>query len=501
MADGAESHDVVVIGAGFGGLASALRLAELGARVCVLEQLDYPGGCASTFSRGGHRYEAGATLFSGFGPGQLFERWIRTHRMPVKVGFIDPLLEFRSPGFQLQVPRDRDAFVERFAGMPEAPAAQLRAFFAHQAAVAEAVWGLLDAPELLPPFGLRALITHLRRLPAYLPVLGCAGRSLASVMRRFGVDRFEPLRTFADALCQITVQCSAEQAEAPFALGTMDYYFRGTGHVEGGIGVLAEAMVEAIRGLGGQVRLTDRAKRLERTPSGWRIESRRGAHEAPAVLANLVPRAVEKLVGVPVPRLARRARAVADGWGAVMLYLVAEAPPEARSEAHHLEIVPDPGRPFVEGHHVFCSVSAASELDRAPPGHRTLTVSTHVPLERLRTEGDPGRYVAEVQDRMRRALADWAPEWWRGVKTELTASPRTFARFTGRPEGAVGGVPRRCGLAGYLDLRPVEPLPGLHLVGDSVFPGQSTLATALGGVKVAERVAKRLERRGTGRSR
>jgi len=30
--------------------------------------------------------------------------------------------------------------------------------------------------------------------------------------------------------------------------------------------------------------------------------------------------------------------------------------------------------------------------------------------------------------------------------------------------------------------------PGLWMVGDSVFPGQSTLATALGGVKVAGRV-------------
>jgi hypothetical protein len=29
-------------------------------------------------------------------------------------------------------------------------------------------------------------------------------------------------------------------------------------------------------------------------------------------------------------------------------------------------------------------------------------------------------------------------------------------------------------------------LPGLWMVGDSVFPGQSTLATAIGGKKVAE---------------
>jgi phytoene dehydrogenase-like protein len=32
--------------------------------------------------------------------------------------------------------------------------------------------------------------------------------------------------------------------------------------------------------------------------------------------------------------------------------------------------------------------------------------------------------------------------------------------------------------------------PGLWMVGDSVFPGQSTLATAIGGAKVASLVMK-----------
>ena len=50
--------DALVIGAGFGGLGAALRLAEGGARVALCETLKYPGGCASTFERGGHRYGA-----------------------------------------------------------------------------------------------------------------------------------------------------------------------------------------------------------------------------------------------------------------------------------------------------------------------------------------------------------------------------------------------------------------------------------------------------------
>jgi phytoene dehydrogenase-like protein len=52
-------HDVLVIGAGFGGLGTALTLGQGGAKVLVCEALRYPGGCASTFSRGGFRFDAG----------------------------------------------------------------------------------------------------------------------------------------------------------------------------------------------------------------------------------------------------------------------------------------------------------------------------------------------------------------------------------------------------------------------------------------------------------
>lgn len=180
-----------------------------------------------------------------------------------------------------------------------------------------------------------------------------------------------------------------------------------------------------------------------------------------------------------------------------MLYLVADPPPEAGPDAHHLEVVSDPEALFIEGNHLFCSISGALDRGRAPDGQRTLTVSTHVPMRTLL--GLPldqrGNYIAGVQARMRSGLAALAPEWWSRVRFDMSASPRTFERFTGRPDGYVGGIPRRRGLHHYLDLAPPTPLPGLHLVGDSGFPGQSTLATALGGIKAAERVLGRRSER------
>ncbi len=63
----------VVIGAGFGGLAAALRLSFKGYRVQVHEKLDAAGGRASVFKQDGHTFDAGPTIITA--PFLLKELW------------------------------------------------------------------------------------------------------------------------------------------------------------------------------------------------------------------------------------------------------------------------------------------------------------------------------------------------------------------------------------------------------------------------------------------
>jgi phytoene dehydrogenase-like protein len=460
--------------------------------VLLLEALTYPGGCASTFTHHGWRFETGATLFAGFGEGQLMRRWIDEHRLPVAVDTLDPAIRFRMPGVALDVGADRGAVLAQLSALPGAPRAGLRGFFAEQEAVADALWPLFAEPALLPPFTARALSRHLARAGAYLPLVRLVGRPVLDVLRRHGVADFLPLRIWLDALCQITVQTGVAEAEAPFALAAADYCFRGAGHVHGGIGRLAQAVADAVAAGGGTVRFACRAARAEAIPGGWRVHTREGAVTAANVVCNLLPQGVQGLVDGATPRLDTLAARVETGWGAAMLYLGLRPGADLPAPPHHVEIVVDPAEPLVEGNHLFVSVSGADEADRGPePGCRSVTVSTHVaaaPLRALLPAERAARLTA-VQARMRAGIAAFLPELHAAVAYEATASPRTWARFTRRAEGLVGGVPRRAGLHNYRDLTPEPVRPGLWMVGDSVFPGQSTLAVALGGVKVAERIA------------
>jgi phytoene desaturase len=54
---------VLVIGAGLGGIAAAAHLARRGLHVTVLEKNSHPGGRCDHFSRGGHHFDTGPTLF------------------------------------------------------------------------------------------------------------------------------------------------------------------------------------------------------------------------------------------------------------------------------------------------------------------------------------------------------------------------------------------------------------------------------------------------------
>ncbi len=54
----------VVIGAGFGGLAAAIRLGARGYRVTVVEKLEQAGGRASVFKQDGYTFDAGPTIIT-----------------------------------------------------------------------------------------------------------------------------------------------------------------------------------------------------------------------------------------------------------------------------------------------------------------------------------------------------------------------------------------------------------------------------------------------------
>jgi phytoene dehydrogenase-like protein len=153
-------------------------------------------------------------------------------------------------------------------------------------------------------------------------------------------------------------------------------------------------------------------------------------------------------------------------------------------QLHHQIVV---RRPFGEGNTVFASFSPAWDAGRAPMGHRAVTLSTHTKLEGWQQLYDQDRPAytarkAKLTEKVIRAAEIALPGMREAACLILPGTPVTFQHFTRRKWGWVGGFPQ----TNLLRALPPRLGPNMWLVGDSIFPGQSTAAVALGGLRVAE---------------
>ena len=76
------------------------------------------------------------------------------------------------------------------------------------------------------------------------------------------------------------------------------------------------------------------------------------------------------------------------------------------------------------------------------------------------------------------------PKLRRYIQLSLPGTPLTFERYTGRVNGMVGGFPQTSVWSSWLP----KIDRNLWLVGDSIFPGQSTAGVTLGALRVAREV-------------
>jgi C-3',4' desaturase CrtD len=490
---------VVVIGAGLGGLTTAAVLVRAGMDVTVLEAQVYPGGCASTFLHQGFRFEAGATLAGGFHPGGPMDRvkeatgiaaW---HGRPTDL----PMCVHLPDGTEIPCWGDE----RRWDARQEAFGAESEDFWRWQERTADAFWRLaLRLPPWPPqsPAEYAGLINH--GLAWYSQDLS------GKVQPGWLADAFRPvaarlkgasgrLRMFVDAQLLISAQVESSAANALYGAAALDLPRRGVVHLPGGIGSLALQLVEAIRRQGSQVIYRQAASRIvvERgRPVA--VETARGeTFPADLVIANLTPWSVRELLGEKAPeRLKRLAPDPNGGWGAFVVYAGMDGRAVPEDFPLHHQIVA--GRPLGEGNSVFLSLSPAWDGSRAPEGKRALTLSTHTALEPWWALHDhdlqayekrKAAYTEKVLAVAGRAL----PGLREAASLVLPGTPVTFRRFTRRSRGWVGGFPQTSLLSAWGP----RLAPGLWLAGDSVFPGQSTAAVALGGLRIARAILNEME--------
>ena len=485
---------IVVVGAGIGGLTTAALLARAGLDVTVLEAHVYPGGCAGTFYHKQYRFDAGATLAGGFYPGgpmDLVAKAVGIDEWPAHAAESAMAVHLPGGSAVTRYGDDRrwDEYTRSFG--PES-----RTFWRWQERTADALWDLALRTPPWPPQSVgeaRDLVADgLGWLSAH-PLDRLNPSLLADALRPVAAhldDASPALRQFVDAQLLIAAQATSAHANALYGASALDLPRRGVVHLAGGIGTIAETLAQAVRAHGGKVLHRQEVTRIVvehgRTVA---VETKRGGtFPADLVVANLPPWNLASLLGDAAPsKLRALPEQPEDGWGAFMVYVgldTSTLPPDG--VLHHQVVVREP---LAEGNSVFLSLSPAWDAGRAPAGKRALTISTHTALKpwwQLR-RWDPQRYEQRKQyyvERMLRAAEVAVPHLREAAALVMPGTPVTFQRFTRRAWGWVGGFPQTNLLRAWAP----RLLPDVWMVGDSIFPGQSTAAVALGGMRVARSI-------------
>ena len=484
------SPHTIVIGAGIGGLTAAALLLRAGQRVTVLEAHVYPGGSAGTFYHKGYRFDAGATLAGGFSPGGPHARLAELLGLAWPVTPVDPAWVVHLPdGRAVTQWADPAAWqAERRRAFPDA-----EPFWQRQERLADISWDISARPFPWPPRSLADLLTLAAALrPRTLGALPYLTRTVSDL-----VDSRDPLfRAFLDAQLLISAQTTADRAGALYGSAALDLPRRGVNHVRGGIGALARTLVEWIRANGGEVHYRQRVERIEvERERAAVVHTRKGlSRRAEVVLANVTPWALRDLLGPDAPpRLLRDVGKLRPTWGAFTLYLGLDAAALPPGLADHHQVIVDATQPLGEGNSVFVSLSPADDAERAPAGMRAATLSTHTsvaPWWGLRDGSHEAAYRArrdEYAERLLAAAEQAVPGLRSAVRLCLPGTPVTFQTYTRRPWGMVGGFAQTSLFAAR---GPQTGIDNLWLVGDSVFPGQSTAGVTLGAMRVAAEVLR-----------
>ena len=121
--------NILVIGAGIGGLTAAALLAKNGDRVTLLEASSELGGCAGKFKRQKYLIPAGATLGMGLESGGIHERVFRFLGKPLPLQPLETVMEMIHPDHSFVFLKDRKQHVHNITSHFPGYESKIRAFY------------------------------------------------------------------------------------------------------------------------------------------------------------------------------------------------------------------------------------------------------------------------------------------------------------------------------------------------------------------------------------
>ena len=487
--------DVIVIGAGVGGLVTASQLAAKGAKVLVLERYLIPGGSGGSFKREGYTFDVGASMIFGFGEKghtNLLTRALADVGQHCDT-IPDPAqLEYHLPGgLNVAVDRDYEQFLADLSALFPHEAKGIRAFY-------DTCWQVFRCLDAMPLLSLED--------PAYLAKvffkapLACLGLArwlpvnVGDVARQHISD--PALLKFIDMECFCWSVMPADLTPMINAgMVFSDRHAGGINYPKGGVGVIAAKLVAGLESQGGAIRYKARVTQVllenntavgVKLASGEELRARRVVSNA--TRWDTFGALVDAAHTPKAETTWRRRYKPSPSFLSLHLGIDAQIVPQGH-HCHHLLLERWEEMEAEQGV-VFVSMPSLLDPELAPAGRHIVHAFTPSSMEHWQGL-TPAAYRAKKQadaDRLIGRLEAILPGLSGAIRHREVGTPRSHRRFLGRMGGSYGPIPA-------LRLPGLLPMPfnrtgisGLYAVGDSCFPGQGLNAVAFSGFACAHRI-------------
>ncbi len=493
---GNNKSRVVVIGAGIGGLTTGALLARRGYRVLILDQALVPGGCASTFKRQGFTFDVGATQVAGLEPGGIHYRIFKELDVEIPPAtYCDPGCAVYLPGevAPINVWRDPQKWqIERQFQFPGS-----EPFWKLLAKLFEVSWEFQSRDPVLPPrnlWDLWQLVSAVR--PNTMITLPFTLLTVGDALRLYGLGNDRRLRTFLDLQLKLYSQVSAEETAllyAATALGVSQAP-QGLYHLQGSMQVLSDRLVLALQKYGGKLLMRHTVEGINVENSGASsvvIRNQKTGEVwtelANHIVANVTAQNLVQLLGQVPIGYQQRVDKLPPASGAFVVYLGVDQSAIPSNCPPHLQFLYDYDGVIGENNSLFVSVSKLGD-GRAPAGKATIIASsftnTGIWWQCENYEELKQQYTEEAIARLSQYF-HLTPETIVYIEA---ATPRSFARFTARDRGIVGGIGQRVSTFGPFGFANRTPIKRLWLVGDSTHPGEGTAGVSYSALTVVRQI-------------
>jgi phytoene dehydrogenase-like protein len=505
--------DVIVVGAGLGGLVLGALLAKRGRKITVLEQHNIPGGCATIFRRKSFRFEVGLHAMDGLdevdAKVQLFQELDLLNKVPfVHVPrtefyrFKHDCLDITIPGTvagAVQVlssifPREKKRIVEFFKTITTIRRDLNKLFLLEK-------WKLYGSMMVLPFL--------------YPKLVQYRNTTVGDFLDAMFDDEMLKLVLVANILYYH--DDPRKLSLFWYCLSQGSFISGGVHFIKGGSQVLANYLASYIREHGGEVLLSHRVDeilvdhgcavgvRYTKTRGHMRPE---GMRKARIVVANAaLPVVVNELIkGPELAPYRAKINGLQKSCSFLSLYLGLKMPPKALGNQTYSTIIP--------GESVACFDDLArefrttdwckkgfefvdySQVDHglAPPGKSVSVISLVDYI--WNWDALPEQQYKAQKDQVAHVLIDKLETLVPGIKESIelyeVGTPRTIVRYTKNPEGCIYGFHQNVDQS--IAFRPghTSPIKNLYFASAWVMPGGGFTGAMLSGMHCVREVEQAL---------